>query len=55
MHIDNLGGLTVILGRSLPYSRMKQNVAMDLMFAQNRKSILSGLMKLISLLICYPI
>ena len=34
--IDNLGGLTVILGRSIPYSRIKQDVAMDLMFAQNR-------------------
>jgi transcriptional regulator with GAF, ATPase, and Fis domain len=35
---NNLGGLTVILGRSLPYTRMKRKLAMDLMFTQNRNS-----------------
>jgi transcriptional regulator with GAF, ATPase, and Fis domain len=35
---NNLGGLTAILGRSLPYTRMKRKLAMDLMFTQNRNS-----------------
>lgn len=33
---NNLGGLTVLVGRSLPYTKMKRKLAMDLIFTQNR-------------------
>lgn len=33
---ENLGGLTVVLGRSLPYSGIKAESALELMFTQNR-------------------
>jgi transcriptional regulator with GAF, ATPase, and Fis domain len=35
---ENLAGLTVIVGRSLPYSSMKIDAATDLMFTQNRNA-----------------
>jgi transcriptional regulator with GAF, ATPase, and Fis domain len=34
----NLGGLTVVLGRSIPYSSIKIDAAMDLIFVQNGNS-----------------
>lgn len=35
---NNLGGLTALVGRSLPHTKMKRKLAMDLMFTQNRNS-----------------
>ena len=35
---ENLAGLTVIVGRSLPYSSMKIDAVTDLMFTQNRNA-----------------
>lgn len=35
---ENMGGLTVILGRSIPNSSLRKDSVMDLMFMQNRNS-----------------